>query len=914
MKKIIIWLLCFGITVTSLPVFANEQKENYEQRVVERYWKSYEVNDGAYYENLVQTQEYTYVRWADTLEGKNMVSRAILWATNLLLDKEMNTEAYIEYLTTILSMMDVGMEDSILEQAAYIAEKNTSDLTDETLALGIDKFLGITTYSKLRRTLKIFFDTKEIAKLFSTKITDATQLYIYSVASASYEKKRTFLEELILYAKDKRLKKAAEDVLKVIDLEFSYIMLNYSDDLLFETIGTGMDVSGISWVDDVNPAICKMVSENFTSWLKEHGKNKLAKNALSLASIVENYGAKVGLFSKTMLLTGKAAALVVGDEVEMYRELRVMDSISDALKEAMRDYSNNVARGKVEEQYENVYKYVVAGEALSYVHTRGEYCVSEIRKKQGESPAVAEKTYIELAEKLQEGYEILEKILPETEQYVVAKDFVLSNGFIKEVIQKDSVQKDFIGVYDFSDLMAIRDNPNQNYILMNDINCGEYELKSVTFTGILDGNGYKITNMTNPLFGTIYGGMVKNLGMEVDAAVDYVERKSGGVFDGVGDGYWGTLSCFAIDSVIDNCYVEGSVYITEKEGKRISACVGGLIGAEQWQGEKLTDQMINCYNAANITFDYSIGNVYIGGLVGSYGKSHIQKSERNKEVVKFENCFNTGTIKGNLSAEYDSNVCAGGICGSSHDADFVGCYNAGDVVANSYGRSRTDLMAGGLTGLANGGYEKCIFKSCWNSGKVKSQSNEEILEIKENGIYHVDNFWGEIAAGGIAGICSAMEINQCSNQGEIEGRLYSGGLTGIIYGFGKEKQHEEDNVRIKDCCNTGKIKGNYLAGGILGISERIVFLENCYTTGEVTGNAILGGQFAGYLNQGTSYENCLYMPNGRKNVSGTMEQSNEIKRISEEQRKKKETYEGFDFVNVWEYDEGNVDTPVSLRF
>lgn len=920
-KRMIILLLCVCITGTSIPIFAKEQKDSYEQRVIERFWESFEVNDGEYYENLVNTKEYSYVRWADVLKGKNNLEKAFLWATNFLLDKKMNTEAYVNYLTTILSMMDVGMEDSILEQATYTAEKNVSDFASETYQMGLEKFLGITTYSKLNDTFKIFFDVKEIADLGSDTITDTTQLYVYSVASASYEKKRIFLEELNAYTKDKKLKKATEQMLKVIDLEFAYIMLNYTDDFLFDAVDFGMDVSGVSWVEDVNPAICKMVSENLAPWLAEHGKTKLAEGTLVLADAVKKYGAKVGLFVKTMLLTGKAAALVVGDDVEMYRELQVMDAMSDALSVALLDYNNKVAQSNnIQKKYENVHKYVVIGEALSYIHTRGEYCVSEIRKKQGESPAASEKEYFEIAEKLQEAYEILAKILPDPEQYVVTEGFELTNGFIVEVIQRNYVPDGYIGIYDFSDLMAMRDNPNQNYILMNDIQCGAYELKNVVFMGILDGNGYRISNMSNPLFGVIREGMVKNLGMEVCAAIDYIDRKEGALYGALGSGYWGTLACVTEDAVINNCYVEGSVYITEEEGERIKAYVGGFVGLVRQLGESSTNPMVNCYNKANITFEYGIGTVNLGGLAGEfndYGSNllHTQSSE----YLKFENCFNEGNLKVNADAKYDSTICVGGICGESNVLDYVRCYNSGDIKINAIQSSRTDLIAGGIAGVASGGvaldgYKKGVFSSCWNVGTITSQSDRKILETNTEGVYYVDSYYGVIAAGGLVGSCGGMEIRQCFNNGEIDGRLYSGGLAGIFSGLGKEEHLPEENVWIRDSYNTGKIKGNYLAGGIVGISDNIFYLKNCYTTGEVTKGAVLGGQFAGYLTLDATYENCFYVPKGRSNMSGTIERSNEIKSVSEAEMQQKDTYTGFDFGTIWKYEEENVMAPVKLRF
>lgn len=55
---------------------------------------------------------------------------------------------------------------------------------------------------------------------------------------------------------------------------------------------------------------------------------------------------------------------------------------------------------------------------------------------------------------------------------------------------------DYSEIYTYEDLLAIAENPDGNYILMQDIDLNGKEWKPVDFSGRLDGNGYAILNVT----------------------------------------------------------------------------------------------------------------------------------------------------------------------------------------------------------------------------------------------------------------------------------------------------------------------------------------------------------------------------------------------------------------------------------
>ena len=132
-------------------------------------------------------------------------------------------------------------------------------------------------------------------------------------------------------------------------------------------------------------------------------------------------------------------------------------------------------------------------------------------------------------------------------------------------------------------------------------------LYSTPFTGELDGNFYKITNLEKPLFTTVKNdGIVKNITFE-----------GVNISSGDNDGDAGAVCCKAEGaSRIYNCGIlpttvnrdtEGN--ITGFSGSSVSGnrYVGGLVGMLSG-----TARVINCYSYANVS-----GGTMMGGIVGN---------------------------------------------------------------------------------------------------------------------------------------------------------------------------------------------------------------------------------------------------------------------------------------------------------
>ncbi|MFI3316165.1 MAG: fimbrillin family protein [Rikenellaceae bacterium] len=176
---------------------------------------------------------------------------------------------------------------------------------------------------------------------------------------------------------------------------------------------------------------------------------------------------------------------------------------------------------------------------------------------------------------------------------------------------------------------------------------------SYCFSGIFDGDGYKITGLyinqedvsNQGLFGYVYGGTIKNLGVEGDiTGASYAAGIVGYLYE---------------RSSVDNCYFSGTVTVTGQNA-------GGIVGRLN------TSNVSNCYNKGTINKEEKF---YSGGIVASVYSSATITSQ----IV---NCYNVGTVNGT------SGYYAGAILGYSSSSSYLttNCYYLeGCAAAARYG-------------------------------------------------------------------------------------------------------------------------------------------------------------------------------------------------------------------------------------
>jgi hypothetical protein len=242
---------------------------------------------------------------------------------------------------------------------------------------------------------------------------------------------------------------------------------------------------------------------------------------------------------------------------------------------------------------------------------------------------------------------------------------------------------------------------SSQFVLMGDIDLSELNFTHTViaggggiFTGVFDGDGHVITNLSINgsgqdyigLFGQIdSGGQVKNIGL---AGVNIVG----------GGGYVGGL-VGRNSGTITTCYATGTI-----SG---GGDVGGLVGNN-------SGTLISCYATGSVS-----GGYYVGGLVG-----------RNSGTIT--TCYATGTVGGGGYV--------GGLVGNNSEGTITECYATGAVSGTNYigglvgdniGGTITDCYATGnvsgsgyvgVGGLLGQNYEGTI-TTCYATGNV-SGSNE----------------------------------------------------------------------------------------------------------------------------------------------------------------------------------------------
>ncbi len=238
------------------------------------------------------------------------------------------------------------------------------------------------------------------------------------------------------------------------------------------------------------------------------------------------------------------------------------------------------------------------------------------------------------------------------------------------------------------------------------------EEDSIYFTGVFDGNGHTISNLTITggsylgLFGQVaFGAELKNLGvMDVNLKGSQGSRLIGGL---VGSNS-GTLT---------QCNSTGEV-----SGGHV---LGGLVGSN---------------NGGNITMSYGTGNVSgdenIGGLVGINDGGNIVMS------------YSTSTVVGDDAA-------VGGLVGQNVSGSILDCYSIGDV--------RGIEWIGGLVGWNN---SESSISDCYSAGDVSGNWEMGGLVGENSGIitmsYSTSVVSGNTRVGGLVGSNSC--VNTC---GEI---------------------------------------------------------------------------------------------------------------------------------------------------
>lgn len=292
---------------------------------------------------------------------------------------------------------------------------------------------------------------------------------------------------------------------------------------------------------------------------------------------------------------------------------------------------------------------------------------------------------------------------------------------------------------------------------------------------------------------------------------------------------------------------------------------------------------------------------------------HMEIDTNTKVIAGLFGCLN-GQVK-NLSLKDTSiNIknstdtsCAGAIAGYMQYGRIENCQSEGMIQVKD--NSNRDGYAGGIVGLL---YQNCSVQNCTFSGSIALSAHYAY-------------------AGGIVGYSSYdISIQDCGSAGNIRAEGYLADAAGIVgyinisgtqniiancYNTADVSHYAESSglsssagiaayisdTMVSDCYNIGKISAdnsiNNNAGGIAGENNNILCSFNhCYNTGLVTGAARCGGIIGHTRGSADSLSYCYYLDNTQSGVgqgAGTAYKKTWNELIAQN------TYEGFDFTNVW---------------
>lgn len=318
-------------------------------------------------------------------------------------------------------------------------------------------------------------------------------------------------------------------------------------------------------------------------------------------------------------------------------------------------------------------------------------------------------------------------------------------GFLAPVTQKTEVPDGYTGIYTAAQLMAIEDAPDQNYILMADLDLSSYIWEplcssDLPFTGIFEGNGHVISNLNgkNGLFSNIDEAQIRNVGLEHAYIYGAYDNQWQGTMAGIVV-YAGSRStvynCYyqgdiegnpliiggiagnaSSDLTVEDCWMKGDILSTNAGSGFDEPYVGGIIGGNYGNSFTITGCI---HNGAIETHGYA---AYVGGILGQ-GKAEISYCQNYGTIVHYYKYGDIGGISGSingLTIEYcmnaadltveanqnNNNATIGGL--SATGKDIRHSFNCGNITAA--GAS----YVGGISGRGNANY-------CYNVGTVVSE-------------------------------------------------------------------------------------------------------------------------------------------------------------------------------------------------
>lgn len=498
------------------------------------------------------------------------------------------------------------------------------------------------------------------------------------------------------------------------------------------------------------------------------------------------------------------------------------------------------------------------------------------------------------------GFEIRNLILDEDSD-AVGLFGVVDGGVVRDVelVAAEVTGRDFVGA-----LVGINAGDIEGVVAEVDVS-GESQVgglvgsssvqstvESVTVEGVVQGDE-EVGGVTGRNEGVVVGA-------SSSANVTGVSRVGGLAGDNYGQIQCGIENSQASGQVVgmgqdDQGWMPGS---ESEAGPDPTGMVGGLVGRN--------------YVGCSVENSWASGDVdggesaAVGGLVGwARPMSTIENSQASGDVAGGD--F-TGGLVGRLASVLGEDWGEDGpsLVSSEAQGDVSGINSVGGLVGRAEGTIQESHAVGEVRGAGMvGGLV----------GHVRETGFGTAGEIEDGVAGGDEEVVGEEEVGGLVGRNEGTIVRSRADRDVGASGLRAGGLVGYHLGemsesFARGDVHSEFNAvgglvgrmsqpaQIHDCYATGDVDGEQFVGGLVGVVVASIFdsveIERTYSTGEVSSRSDqdMGGLVG--ENQGgveDSYWNV--------DTSG-LDESDGGTGLTSEEFGQQESFEGFDFGNIWE--------------
>ena len=882
MKRFISLLLALLLLSSLLivPVTAQNAKFIYSSDDIEELYYDFEYVSGMVEDLFGKSDALAYWKYAEDMENKKLGSW-LIDMSNKIIGEEPDEKYYTEILTNMIALFEYDLAEQIENQGQFDKMKNIKEYGLDIMDIGATVIGLDDEFEEITEVISVAADSVNLL------VDNIKHIKYYELSIRNYANAENFLKAVNENSENEQLSKAAGNLRKANEL-----LLKERFDYISETVGSTGSFVADTFFSDMSFALLKNTDAYKTD---EFVKDFVGFGESAYSAIDRIVSTGEAVF-KAVMLGGD----VLFGTTNTFRRHNEMEAMADIAKAIIKEYEKiNVSKNSTPESlYGAIRRKSEYYKMLIATHLRGEYLIyslnyndagvlSEVTKfldSKVEEEQSIKKWYNTQVEYCEKYYTMVNDIFERLtrNKFVVEGGFELHDGFIVEIEQKDSVPEGYIGVYSYDDFKKIADScPSDafitsiydvetefntaKYILMNDITLPADFDSAGAFYGVFDGNGYTISGLNKSLFLTIGKATIKNLGLEISHTIDTNDTEYS--FGAVAK----TLNPFnnGDGSYIDNCFVKGSINIVCRSGY-----FGGLIGTAD------EIEITNSYNEADITVTTrQTGKV--GGICG--------------DGAAITNCYNTGDISLHTTCEMTMNVFSidayvGGIQGYNYAQNITNCYNTGAVKVSANGECW--VASGGIVGYNYGAYYGARIENCYNIGRVSCEWTQDYDATKEYGYA----LGASYLSGGIVGFTGEnLKINRCYNIGDVVGEHFVGGIAGGV------SDYSDDS--ITNSYNMGNVTAVQFAGGLVGKDFYSLGIQNCYNMGSVSGAT--SGSLAGEIKNGEeNLVNCYYLDTTAPATSAGINYTG-VTEFTSEELGKIETFEGFDFVEIWKLREND---------